>query len=399
VTLSDEAALPRALTEFCRLLRDVGGVRVASSQLIALQAAVAALGAPDLEDLYWAGRVCLAVRRHERDVYDRLFGDFWLGTAFTPLAEPRDEESGGGDQQTPGLTGPQREAAPTPVTGMDDRDGDPSDAAGAEASSIESLSLTPFASCTEEEQAILRSLIRRLRIVPPQRMSRRRRPAPVGRQLDLRRTMRASLSTQGVLLTPRWKDRRPRPRRIVMFLDVSRSMAPYSRLLLHFAHAVSVSGFEVEVICFGTRVTRVTRLIRRQRSSRALEAAAASVVDWNGGTRIGEAIRVAQTIGTVKGALRGSVVLMMSDGLEQDDPEQLATALRRLRSTCHSLVWANPLAGDPRYQPLTAGMVAALPYIDVLCAGDTLAALERVAATLGELETPDIERRALTRPR
>jgi uncharacterized protein with von Willebrand factor type A (vWA) domain len=117
-------------------------------------------------------------------------------------------------------------------------------------------------------------------------------------------------------------------------------------------------------------------------------------VDWNGGTRIGEALRVAQTIGTVKGALRGSVVLMMSDGLEQDDPEQLVTALRRLRATCHSLVWANPLAGDPRYRPLTAGMVAALPYIDILCAGDTLAALERVAASLGELESPEIDRRA-----
>jgi uncharacterized protein len=208
----------------------------------------------------------------------------------------------------------------------------------------------------------------------------------------MRRTFRSSLSTNGLILRPRWRQRRMHPRRIVMFLDVSRSMAPYSRLLFHFAHAVSVSGFRVELVVFGTRVTRVTRLIRRQRSARALETAAAAVVDWDGGTRIGEAIRVAQTIGTIKGALRGSVVLMMSDGLEQDDPQQLAVALRRLRATCHSLVWANPLAGDPDYRPLTAGMVAALPYIDALCAGDTLVALERVAATLGELESAECDR-------
>jgi uncharacterized protein len=384
--------LPTVLTQFARALRDEAGIQASSAQLITLQSAVGALGSPDLEELYWASRACIGVRRHEVRAFNEIFADFWLGDSYTPTAElpPETPSADGGG----GLAGTDRTAAPVPVTGQDERDGeDPSDLGGGEASRIEVLSITPFPACSEEEQAALRSLIRRLRVRPPTRLSRRRRPSTARRQIDMRRTFRASLSTQGVVLTPRWRERRPRPRRIVMLLDVSRSMAPYSRLLFHFAHAVAVSGFQVEVVCFGTRVTRVTRLIRQRRSSEALEAAAAAVVDWDGGTRIGEAVRAAQTIGTIKGALRGSVVVMLSDGLEQDDPEELAQGLRRLRRTCHSLVWANPLAGDPRYRPLTAAMVAAMPYIDVLCPGDTLAALENVAATLGELESPATSRR------
>jgi uncharacterized protein with von Willebrand factor type A (vWA) domain len=170
-----------------------------------------------------------------------------------------------------------------------------------------------------------------------------------------------------------------------MLLDVSRSMGPYSRQLFHFAYAVSVSGLPVEVVCFGTRTTRVTRIIRRHRSAAALERAAAAVIDWDGGTRIGESLRRAQSISTVRAALKGAVVVIFSDGLEQDDPELLRLSMARLRRTCHSLLWVNPLAGDPRYAPLTAGMVAAMPYVDQLLAGDTLAALGRVAGALSDL--------------
>lgn len=388
MTQQESSPLPRALAHFCRLLRDDGGISTSTAQLIAFQSALSLLDKPDLEDLYWVGTSCLGIRRHERPIYDRLFGDFWLGGA----ADAHAEQLPAAEPPQDGVAASGQEAAPGSMdaTGHDDRDGDqPHEPAGSEASATEVLRLTPFDACSEEEQALLRAMIRRLRIRPPRRMSRRWASTARRRQLDLRRTFRASLATHGALMEPRWRYRRTQPRRIVMFLDVSRSMAAYSRLLLHFAHAIAVSGNDVEVICFGTRVTRVTRLIRRQRSSRALEAAAAAVLDWDGGTRIGEAIRIAQTMGTVKGALRGSVVLMMSDGLEQDDPKSLARTLRRLRRTCHSLVWANPLAGDPQYEPLTAGMLAALPYIDVLCPGDTLTALERIAETLGELEDVD----------
>jgi uncharacterized protein with von Willebrand factor type A (vWA) domain len=373
------------VSEFCRALRDRAGLPSSPSQVVVLQSALSALGRPDLEDLYWAGRTCLAVDSAQRPAYDEVFGDYFLGERAPPTEETQDQQVARVDDDSGGPPEQRLSLATTVTSALDGPEGsDDAEVRGSRASTIEVLSVTPFAACSEEEQALLRMLIRRLRVNPPTRRSRRMSPTRRPRHVDLRRTARRSMSGHGDFEPPQWRDRRQRPRRIVMFLDVSRSMAPYSRLLLHFAHAVSVSGFHTEVVCFGTRVTRVTRLIRKCRSARALEAAAASVLDWDGGTRIGESLHIAQTLGTIRGAMRDGVVLVLSDGLEQDSPERLAAALARMRRSCHSLIWANPLAGDPRYEPLTAGMVAALPYIDVLCAGDTLAALEQVAATLGE---------------
>jgi uncharacterized protein with von Willebrand factor type A (vWA) domain len=386
VTEAPAAARMAAIVpEFCRALRDRAGLPSSPAQVVVLQSALSALGTPDLEDLYWAGRACLAIDAAQRPAYDDTFGDYFLGERARPTEESQNQWPARVDNDSAGV--PERRVShPTTVTGAPDGpDGsDDAEVRGSDASTIEVLSVTPFAACSEEEQALLRTLIRRLRVNPPTQRSRRMTPTRRPRHVDLRRTARRSMSGQGDFEPPQWRDRRQRSRRIVMFLDVSRSMAPYSRLLLHFAHAVSVSGFRTEVVCFGTRVTRVTRLIHKSRSANALEAAAASVLDWDGGTRIGESLHLAQTLGTIRGALRGGVVLVLSDGLEQDTPERLAAAMARMRRSCHSLIWANPLAGDPRYEPLTAGMVAALPYIDVLCAGDTLAALEQVAALLGD---------------
>lgn len=379
--------LAAVLPAFCRELREHTDIPASPAQLVTLQRALAALPHLDLDELYWAGRSTLGVGPADRPGYDRVFADFFIGgaAAEADAMPPPDGDPGFGAGRAD-----QRAAMPIPLAGDQEREaaGEEPEPVGGEASAVEVLRVTPFAACTPEEQAALRALIRRMRVRPPTRPVRRLRPAARAGRLDLRRTVRASLRHHGEVF-PRWRDRRDEPRRIVMMLDVSRSMAPYSRLLLHFAHAVSLSGLRVEVVCFGTRVTRVTRLLRKHRSARGLEAAAATVLDWDGGTRIGESLRVAQTMASVRGALRGSVVVVLSDGLEQDDPAQLDAALRRMRRTCHALVWANPLAGDPRYEPLTAGMVAALPHIDVLCAGDSLAALERLAATLSELQDVD----------
>jgi uncharacterized protein with von Willebrand factor type A (vWA) domain len=396
--VSDDDQVLAILPAFCRELRNRGGIRISTSQLIVFQSAVAVLPRLDLEDLYWCGRTTLGVEPNERALYDGVFAEFFVGASVPPPPPNSDT-----DDELSGHDGPasseQSLARPAPVMGDTDRDDSPDDAelAGADASTVELLRITPFAACSADEQATLRSLIRRLRVRPPLRRVRRFEPSRHGMRLDLRRTARSTLRHQGDVF-PLWRNHQVRPRRIVMLLDVSRSMAPYSRLLLHFAHAMSVSGLEVEVVCFGTRVTRVTRLIRKHKSAQALETAAEAVLDWDGGTRIGEAVREAQTIGTIRGALRDSVVLMLSDGLEQDDPAPLAFALARMRRTCHSLVWANPLAGDPNYQPLTAGMLAAMPYIDILCPGDTLDALERLVASLSELQMHERQpRRSIVR--
>jgi uncharacterized protein with von Willebrand factor type A (vWA) domain len=190
------------------------------------------------------------------------------------------------------------------------------------------------------------------------------------------------MRTQADLILPAWRRRRRRPRRIVILLDVSRSMGVSSRLLLHFAYAVAAAGRSVEVVCFGTQLTRVTGLLRSRRSARALETAAMSVLDWHGGTRIADAVGGLRSMPTVRGRLRGALLVICSDGLEQGDPADLGHQMYLMRRTCHQIIWVNPLAGDERYQPISGGMQAALPFIDLLIAGDTLAALEDAACTL-----------------
>jgi uncharacterized protein with von Willebrand factor type A (vWA) domain len=213
----------------------------------------------------------------------------------------------------------------------------------------------------------------------PMRRSRRLRPSPRGTRFDLRNTLRRSLRTEGEPFRRAWRARRIRPRPLVLLLDVSGSMAPYSRPLVEFAHAAAVSGRRVEAFCFGTRLTRITRQVRARDPERALAAVAIAVTDWEGGTRIGESLKRLLDEWSSRSALRGSVVVLCSDGLERGDPELLARQVARLSRLTHRLVWVNPLKGSPRYEPLARGMAAALPFVDVFLPGHNLESLEALA--------------------
>jgi uncharacterized protein with von Willebrand factor type A (vWA) domain len=162
-------------------------------------------------------------------------------------------------------------------------------------------------------------------------------------------------------------------------------MADYSRALLMFSHAVRRTDPHREVFCFGTRLTRLTKALDTSDLDEALARAAAEVVDWNGGTRIGESLKRFLDEYGHPGAGRGAVVVICSDGLEVGDPELLADQMARLSRLAHRVVWLNPLKGDAAYEPLVRGMRAALPYVDVFASGHNLASLEEVAAVLGNL--------------
>lgn len=198
----------------------------------------------------------------------------------------------------------------------------------------------------------------------------------------MRRTLRRSLKTEGEPFHRAWRDRRTRPRPLVLLLDVSGSMAPYSRPLLEFAHAAAQAGRRVEVFVFGTRLTRITRLVRSRDPDAALDAVGQTVVDWEGGTRIGESLKQLLDEWSARSALRGSVVILASDGLERGDPELLAKQIARLGRLVHRLVWVNPLKGSPRYEPLARGMAVSLPHIDVFLPGHNLESLEALAETV-----------------
>jgi uncharacterized protein len=169
----------------------------------------------------------------------------------------------------------------------------------------------------------------------------------------------------------------------VLLCDVSGSMEPYARAMVRFLQAAVVGGGRVEAFALGTRLTRITRELSSRDPEAALAAAAAAVRDWSGGTRLGAGLREFNDRWGVPGMARGAVVVILSDGWDRGDVAQLGEQMARLRRVAHRVVWVNPLKASPGFAPTAAGMAAALPYVDELVEGHSLAALERVAAVIG----------------
>jgi uncharacterized protein with von Willebrand factor type A (vWA) domain len=241
-----------------------------------------------------------------------------------------------------------------------------------------------FAEYTDAERAAARALLARVAQRGPRRLSRRTRPTRRRREEhDLRATVRVSLRHGGELLERRYREPAERPRRLVLVCDVSGSMAPYSRMLLQYLQACVSARARVEAFVFGTRLTRVTRELAGRDPDRALARAGEHVVDWSGGTRIGVALaELNREHGRRIG--RGAMIVVLSDGWDRGDPDQLAEEMARLRRCAHRVVWLNPLAADDRYEPLTRGMQAALPHVDHLLPGNTIASLEALAELMEE---------------
>jgi uncharacterized protein len=241
-----------------------------------------------------------------------------------------------------------------------------------------------FAEYSDAERAAARALLVRLARRTPQRLSRRTRATRRRRDIhDLRATVRASLRHGGELFERRYREPAERPRRLVLVCDVSGSMAPYARMLLQYLQASVAARARVEAFVFGTRLTRVTRELAGRDPDRALARAADHVSDWSGGTRIGAALaELNREHGRRIG--RGAVIVVLSDGWDRGDPDELATEMARLRRCAHRVLWLNPLAADPRYEPLTRGMQAALPHVDHLLPGNSIASLEALASLMEE---------------
>ena len=182
--------------------------------------------------------------------------------------------------------------------------------------------------------------------------------------------------------------RAERPRRVVLLVDVSGSMAPYADALLRFAHAATRGSARTEVFTVGTRLTRVTRELSHRDPDLAMTALAEAVPDWRGGTRLGELLREFLNRWGQRGMARGAVVVVLSDGWERGDPDLLAAQMHRLHRLAHRVVWANPLKARPGYAPLASGMAAALPDVDAFVEGHSLAALEELARVVRGAATP-----------
>jgi len=367
------------LVGFGRLLRQ-RGLPVGTGRILTFCRAVAALDRIDRTGVYWAGRVAMVARKEDLGAYDAAFAEWFPSRSRDVMAmiSGQDQRMGVPPELEVLLDQGIPEESWAPATGAEDGEA----LVGVLASGAEVLRTRSFDELSESERVAADRVIRALAVHLPTRHSRRYRPSPYGRRFDQRRTLRASLRTQGEPFRRAWRDRRRRVRPLVLILDVSGSMSAYSRALMQFGFAAMRAGRRVEVFCFGTRLTRVTRALARSEPDEALREVAAAVGDWNGGTRIGASLKELLDRWSQHVAMRGAVVVLCSDGLERGDPALLAAQVARLSRLSHRLIWVNPLKGSPRYQPLARGMAASLPYVDVFLAGHNLESLESLCGVL-----------------
>jgi uncharacterized protein with von Willebrand factor type A (vWA) domain len=335
---------------FAGVLRGLG-VDVPVDAVASYAQALGATGVERRSDVYWAGRATLVRRPEDIAAYDAAFAAFWLhappqpADASPPMieAESPDHADDGGARYSPG----------------------------------EVLRHKDFAAYTHEEFAEARRLMADLRLAGALRRSRRRRPAKRGAP-DVRRTVQRSLRHDGEPVHRAYLAPTTQARRLVLLLDVSGSMEPYARALVRFLHAAVVGRRRVDAFAMGTRVTRITKELRWRDPDAAIARAARRVVDWSGGTRLGEGLKA---FNDTWGA-RGATVVVLSDGWDRGDPDLLASEMARLRRVAHRVVWVNPLKAGDGYEPLARGMAAALPYVDDFVAGHSLASLQQLAEVI-----------------
>jgi uncharacterized protein len=372
-TAAAKAPFAAMLVDFARELRGVG-LTVGTGDVLTYCSAMVPLDPTDLLDLYWAGRTTLVSRRDDIPAYDRVFRRFFLAEG-APAAALLTLTATAAAEAEAGLVMPGTEPGP--------EEDEEKPVLGWMASDVDALKHRSFAACTPAELAALRRIMARIKLTPPQRRTRRTRSSGTGRAPDLRKTIRDSMRMHGEPAELFFRQRRTRLRPLILILDVSGSMADYSRHLLQFAHTAKHAAAKVEVFCFGTRLTRITKALEHRRPDNALEQAARTVVDWDGGTRIGESLDTFVRRWGRGGMCRGGVVVICSDGLDRGDPEQLAAAMARLARLSYRIVWLNPHKGDDRnFRPSTLGMMVAAPHIDLLLSGHDLASLEQLAEML-----------------
>ncbi len=367
--MSAELQLPRAarvFVSFVALLR-ANGFSVAPEQTTAFLAAIELLGPRSLEHIRRAGLATLAPPPERRATYDRLFDIHFRGSEAIERAEGEDEE-------TVRLQDEGRGEDETPLS-------DEANESGLAATRAEALVERRFAELSANDA--LRRLSREALARLPRRRGHRRMRARRGPFADLRRTLRDSLRNDGEVLRLGRLRRRTRPRKLLLLIDVSGSMKARTEENMKLAHTVLQAVRNVEVFTFGTRLTRVTRALRLKRRDQALTAAAHLVSDWDGGTRIGDALQGFLAVPRFGAYARGAAVVIISDGLERGDVSALRDAVAKLSRRAWRVSWLTPLANGPAFQPQTEALIAIQRFVDDLVDGGSSAAVVSHLLSLG----------------
>jgi uncharacterized protein len=352
---------------FARALR-AAGIPVGSGAVMDALTAVRVAGVGTREDFYWTLHAVL-VNRHEHSVlFDQAFRIFFrrrgyldkLLAAMLPQAPPRQEEqpkAGARRIEEALFAGMPQQERTKPE---EERD------ATLTVSDRELLQRKDFAQMTAAEIAAAKEAIKRLVLSLDEVKTRRLAPSRRGHIVDIRRTLRASLKAGGAVIDLKYFGPRRKAPPIVALLDISGSMNQYTRLFLHFLHAVTDARKRVHTFLFGTRLTNVTRALARKDPDEALAAVSASVADWSGGTRIATSLRAFNKQWARRVLTQGAIVLLITDGLERDGGERLEFEIDRLHRSCRRLIWLNPLLRFEGFEPKAKGIRSMLPHVDEL---------------------------------
>lgn len=377
-TMSLPEGFDALLVDFGHALRSVG-LPVGTDDILTFCAGAAALDVTDIMDVYWSGRTTLVRRRDHVPIYNVVFRRFFLeidpATDDERKRTMRSSATAGATLEIPNT----EEGLPGEIS--------PEEAKlGYLASTSEVYRHKAFSDCSDEELRQLRRLMSQMRITPPRKRTHRTTRARRSATLDMRRMARDTMRTLGEPKDLAFKKRRHRLRPLVLILDVSGSMADYSRNLLQFAYSARRANAKVDVFCFGTRLSRITKALDRRDPDDAMRLAGEAVLDWDGGTRIGDSLRQFTREARRSRLGRGAIVVICSDGLDRGDPQALEESMETLGRLAHRVIWVNPHKGDAiDYVPASLGMIVADPYIDEVHSGHNLASLERLAARLSKV--------------
>ncbi len=393
--LPDTPRLSHNIIHFARALRKAG-LPIGPGRVIDAIRAVEAAGFTQKTDFYWTLHACFVTRPEHRAVFGQIFRLYWRDPRFMEHMMAMMLPAVRGVQEDRTAQAAEKRAAEALLDGTQPDLPDGAETPGEETvldidasltmSSEEKLKTLDFEQMSTEEMARAKRMLAQLSLPVKPIPSRRGQASVLGPRLDARATLRAAMRQGGELHSLKRQEPKPRWPNLITLCDISGSMSQYSRVILHFLHAVSnakgAGWAKVHGFTFGTRLTNITRHLTHRDVDAALAAAGAEAQDWEGGTRIGDCLHAFNRDWSRRVMGQGAVVLLITDGLDRDDPDDLTREMQRLRLSSRRLIWLNPLLRWEGFAPKAQGIRAMLPHVDSFRAGHSIASLEDLARAI-----------------
>ena len=380
-----QGRLAENIVYFARALR-AAGIPVGPGAVLDALAAVRAAGVGTKKDFYWTLHAVFVMRHEHSVLFDQAFRIFFRKRGYLDklIAMMTPEMTGAPAVETPQASQRVLDALFQGAEKVEREKQELEIDARFTVSDREVLEKKDFAQMTAAEIATAKEAIKKLTLGFDDVMTRRLAPHPHGHRIDLRRTLRSSLKAGGDLIDLRYLGRKTKVPPVVALLDISGSMSQYTRLFLHFLHAVTDARKRVSTFLFGTRLTNVTRALKERDPDEALAACSASVLDWSGGTRIATSIAAFNKQWSRRVLTQGAVVLLFTDGLERDPDDRLGFEIDRLHRSCRRLIWLNPLLRFEGFEAKARGIKVMLPHVDELRPIHNLASMKDLCRALSE---------------